>query len=156
MVLCMIGLYEWKCNEFQKSNCREGSTLILCKSYFLADKGFPQLLALSPRLAQACNATRPSPPLASRGREVKRLALEARPTKLSPSSARTTDAWSPPTLLVSQTLARLNQPAGHKGPPSQLLEWSGLHQWHHLATSLQLSNPLLGQLLIFNALRPQD
>ena len=152
----MIGLYEWKCNEFQKRNCRGGFSLRLYKSYFLADKGFPQLLALSPRLARACNATRPSPPLASRGREVKRLALEARQTKLSPSLARTADTLSPPTLLVSQTLARLNQQAGHKGPPLQLLEWSGLHQWHHLATSLQLSNPLLGRLLIFKALRPQD
>ena len=116
-------------------------------------------LDLSPLLERACNATRPSPPSASRGREVRRLALEARPTKLSPSLARTTDKLLHPSVfrppVPSQVLELLNQPEETRGVPSQPLDQLVLHQLQRLGASLVVSNPPL-ILLRGSSLCPED
>ena len=100
---------------------------------------------LSPLLEQACNETRPSQPSASNSRVGSRQ--EDKPTKLSPSLARTTvDKPLPPPVLhqrlLSQVLVLLNLPEEIRELPSQPLEWLALLQLHHLEASLEDSNPL--------------
>ena len=102
---------------------------------------------LSPLLEQACNETRPSQPSASSSNSRVGSRQEDKPTKLSPSLARTTvDKPLPPPVLhqrlLSQVLVLLNLAVEIRELPSQPLEWLDLLQLHHLGASLEDSNPL--------------